>query len=117
MRYPYYCVKCDSETEIEKSLAQIDRAEACACGHTMARMISEKIAFQGEKVGENQTYWHPALGCEVNSDAQARRIAKERGMIEIGNDSQDGLAPKTQSYELTRRDIDDVFGIGEVRGG
>ena len=117
MRYPYLCVECDRETEVEKSLEHIDRPETCVCGHRMNRMISEKISFQGEKVAENQTYFHPALGVEVNSDAQARQIAKQRGMIEIGNDSQDHLAPKTQSYELTRRDIDDVFGIGEVRGG
>ena len=117
MQYPYFCIKCDSEQEITKSNSDIDRVEICSCGQTMARMISEKISFQGEKVSENQTYYHPALGCEVRSDAHARQLAKNKGMIEIGNESQDHLVPKKEKYELTRRDVDDVFGIGKIRGG
>ncbi len=117
MRYPYYCVKCDSTTEVEKPLADIDRREECDCGQIMARCISEKISFKGEKVEDNQTYWHPSLGCEVRSESHAKQIAKNRGLIEVGTESMDHLRPETKSYELTRRDIDDVFGIGEVRGG
>jgi hypothetical protein len=116
VRYPYFCFKCNEETEVEKPLSDLNRPEICDCGQKMARMISEKVSFKGEKVGENQSYYHPALGCEVRSEAHARQIAKSKGLVEVGNESQDHLRPKTASYELTRRDIDDVFGIGEVRG-
>ena len=116
MRYPYFCVKCDIETEIEKPLAEIDRPEECECGQTMARMISEKVSFQGEKVAENQSYFHPSLGCEVRSDAHARQIAKSKGLVEVGNESMDHLRPESKKYELSRQDYDDVIGIGEVRG-
>ncbi len=117
MRYPYFCVQCDIESEIEKPFSDLDKVEICNCGQKMARMISEKLSFQGEKVAENQSYFHPGLGCEVRSDAHAKQIAKTKGLVEIGNDSQEHLTPKKQKYELSRRDIDDVFGIGEVRGG
>jgi len=117
VRYPYFCSQCDCETEIEKSLEEIDRVETCECGHPMARMISEKISFKNEKLADNQSFFHPALGCVVNSNSHAQKIARERGLIEIGDEKQDNLTPKNENYELSRRDVDDVFGIGELRGG
>jgi Zn ribbon nucleic-acid-binding protein len=117
MRYPYFCTQCDAEYEIVKSLDDIDRVENCDCGHAMSRKISPKIMFKNEKVAENQTYFHPALGCMVNSNTQAQRIAKERGLVEIGNDKQDALRPKNENYSLSDRDYHDVIGIGEVKGG
>jgi len=117
MRYPYYCSQCDVEREITKPLAEADKVELCDCGHTMARMISEHISFKNEKVSENQTFFHPALGCVVNSNSEARRIAKERGFVEVGNDKQDGLQPKKENYNLSQREFHDVFSVGEVRGG
>lgn len=117
MRYPYYCVKCDIETEVEKPLAEIDRREECNCGHPMARCISEHVSFKGEKVEDNQTYFHPALGCEVRSQSHARQIAKSRGLVEVGNESQEHLRPKEEKYELTHNDVVDVLGVGAVRGG
>jgi len=83
----------------------------------MARKISNKIGFKNEKVSENQTYFHPGLGCMVNSNSQAQRIAKERGFVEIGNDKQDAVRPKTQGYSLSDNEYHEVIGIGEVKGG
>jgi putative FmdB family regulatory protein len=118
MRYPYYCSQCDAETEIVKSMDEIDRVEKCECGHPMARKISEKISFKNEKVADNQTYFHPTLGCVVNSNSQVQRIAKERGFIELGNESPDSVvSQKSDGYSLSDRDYHDVIGIGDVRGG
>jgi Zn ribbon nucleic-acid-binding protein len=117
MRYPYYCSQCDAECEIIKSLDEIDRVEKCECGHAMARKISGQIGFKNEKVSENQTYFHPGLGCMVNSNSQAQRIAREHGFVEVGNDKQDGLQPKTDGYNLSDRDYHDVFSVGDIKGG
>lgn len=117
MRYPYYCSKCDLEVEIIKALADADNPEECDCGHVMARRISQHIGFKNEKVSENQTYFHPGLGCVVNSNSQAQRLAKERGFIEVGSDTQNSLRPTPKSYDLSDRDYHDVIGIGSVRGG
>lgn len=117
MRYPYYCSQCDIETEVIKPLADIDMIEHCECGHAMARKISEKISFKNEKVSENQTFYHPALGRMVNSNAHAQKIAKEKGFVEVGNDTQDCLQPEDKSYDLSHREFHDVFGVGELRGG
>ena len=117
MRYPYYCSQCDTECEIIKSLDDIDRVETCECGHKMARKISDKIGFKNEKVSENQSFFHPALGCVVNSNSQAQKIARERGLVEVGNDKMESLRPKESRYDLSDRDYHDVIGIGEVKGG
>ena len=117
MRYPYYCSQCDAETEIIKPLEEIDRVETCKCGHDMARKISEKVSFRNEKVADNQTYFHPTLGCVVNSNSEAQRIAREKGAIELGNESPESVvSQKSDGYSLSDQEYHDVIGIGDVRG-
>lgn len=117
MIYTYYCGDCKSTTEIQKPMVDINRPEYChACECIMSRQLSAKIGFRGEKVSENQTYFNHALGCEVRNDKHAREIAKSRGLIEVGNESQNHIKPRESKYDLTDRDYHDVMGAGEVRG-
>lgn len=116
MIYEYYCHDCQYLTDVEKKAAEIDRLEYCAeCGEEMQRQLSASVSFSGEKAEGNEAYFNHALGCVVKGDKHAREIAKSRGLVEVGNESQDFLTPKQESYELSQRDYHDVMGVGELR--
>jgi len=118
MLYEYYCAHCNSDWEISKKLVEIDRPEFCDdCHETLARKISDKISFSGHKVDDNQTYFNHALGCEVRSESHAKRIAKERGFVELGNDKPPPDNPRQKEYSLSDADYHDTIGIGAIRGG
>jgi putative FmdB family regulatory protein len=116
MIYEYYCHDCQYLNDVEKKAAEIDRLEYCAdCGSEMQRQLSASVSFQGEKTGSNEAYFNHALGCVVKGDKHAREIAKQRGLIEIGNEKQNHLTPKEESYELSDYDYHDAMGVGELR--
>lgn len=83
--YPYECETCSKHWDVVKSVASIDRPEQCeGCGKPGVRRIA-KTNFTGASDWNTQTF-HPALGCEVKNNRHARQIAKERGLIEVGNE-------------------------------
>lgn len=115
MIYEYYCPDCKLLVDVEKSLAQIDRPEFCsACDYEMERQLSANVSFQNEKAESNEAFYHPALGQVVKSEKHAREVAKQKGFIEVGNESQNDLSPQYKDYSVSRRDFDEVMGIGEV---
>jgi len=117
MIYEYYCSDCNITCEITKTIKEIDRREDCTdCGNTMVRHLTGKVGFSGEKTTTEVSYFHHGLGRVVSSDKQAKDIARERGLIEVGNDKQTHLRPKEQSYELSDSDYHDVMGAGVIRG-
>jgi hypothetical protein len=85
MIYPYEC-ECGFKTEVIKSVKECDNLEKCyECDKIMKRVISNKIHFMNEKV--EQAEWNPGLGCVVKNKAHKEQIIKERGLIEMGNES------------------------------
>ena len=117
MIYEYYCDECSRTTEIVKTIAEIDRHELCEmCDIPMVRHLTGKVGFSGEKTESHNSYFHHALGQVVKSDDHAKEIAKNKGLIEVGNDKQYGLTPREQQYDLSDRDYHDVMGAGVIRG-
>jgi hypothetical protein len=60
-----------------------DHPQGISCDGVMERIFSWKLHLTGTKVQER--YFNHALGGVV-TDTEARRIAKERGLIEVGNE-------------------------------
>lgn len=99
MLYGYQCTACNTEWEVIKPVAEIDSPETCEkCGALGKRQISGGQHIIGAKVQD--PYFSHALGEVVKNDAHARKIAKQKGMIEIGNESQTHLKPTLHKYDF-----------------
>jgi hypothetical protein len=88
MVYVYKCSHCNKETDIIKSVTEIDRLEKCECGHIMdkdERTISFRGIFQGEKDWDKAEF-NKGLGCITKNAKHRRQICKERGLEELGNE-------------------------------
>jgi putative FmdB family regulatory protein len=97
MRYPYRCSECSFEFDVIKSLKDIDQVENCSdCGAVAERFIA-RTHFYGARVEDAE--FNPALGCIVKNRKHRDSIARDRGLIEIGNED----CEKTiQRYEQDR---------------
>lgn len=105
MIYPYRCPFCGVDFEIIKDLEHIDYDEICPkCGTTCQkteRLIAKKSSFYGEKVEDAE--WCDALGCVVKNSAHRRKIAKERGLEEIGNEPVENIAKHFDEAQKSRQ--------------
>lgn len=82
MIYEYECCEV---FEVIKSLAEIDRPEKCVeCGKPARRIIS-KSNFYGADDWDNAQFC-PGLGQYVKSNKHRAKLAKDRGLEEVGNE-------------------------------
>lgn len=88
MKYPYHCPKCDTPQDKIKRHSEIDNDEICSQCDTILTSQDRKILpngiFYGEKVED--AYFDQSLGKVVNSTKEARKLAKEKGWIEVGTE-------------------------------
>lgn len=89
MIYEYECDACRKRWDVWKPVAEFNTLETCECGGPGRRRITGGAGFIGAKVED--AAWHPALGQVVRNTSHARALAKERGMIEVGNESPDKI--------------------------
>jgi len=98
--YDYKCQHCEDTFEVEKRIAFADEIESCphcsAACDKKCRLITNGKEFYGEKVEE--PFYSVALGKWVKGNRDNRQQAKERGMIEVGNEDFNKI------YETTERD-------------
>lgn len=86
--YEYRCHECAAGFDVVKPVAELDRSEPCPKCNTVCGSSSRQISrtnFTGASDWNTQTF-HPALGQVVKNNRHARQLAKERGMIEVGNE-------------------------------
>lgn len=118
MIYEYFCTDCNRLTDVEKSLSELDRLEFCPkCDLQMHRQISARISFKGEKADSNEAFFSHALGQVVRNEKHQRELAKQRGLVEVGNEKSgmDAQKPQPKDYTLSHNDYHEVMGVGEVR--
>ena len=100
MIYEYHCNQCTRSVDVIKPVSEFDKEELCDLCHT--KMIR---AFAPQKLhlfntAVQDAYFHPALGKVVRGDNHAKKLAKEKGMIEVGNERPEKhLQPKLNSYD------------------
>lgn len=87
--YDYRCSECKHEFDVTKPISSIDDVECCpsclaSCDHS-TRIIKTSKEFFGEKPEE--PFFSVALGKMVSGNKDLRRQAKERGLIEVGNEN------------------------------
>ena len=114
MRYPYECPKCETEFDVIKSHRDIDAIEVCPQCECLCDKTSRRIApgyFMGEKV-EDASY-DPAFGMIIKNSTHRKKIAKERGLIEVGTESPEKIDKYFEEKQRERskerwRDLDNA---------
>ena len=84
---PVYEYLCDHghRFDVVKSMSELERTELCPdCSAVAARQIS-RTNFTGASDWNTQS-WNPGLGCYTKSHKHASQIAKNRGLVELGNE-------------------------------
>lgn len=92
--YRYRCPICDMTFDIVRPISECDDLTTCPTCKSEGidksnRMLGTPIFF-GEK--QQEPFYSIPLGRMVSGTNEMRRVAKERGMIEIGNDNIDKIS-------------------------
>lgn len=91
--YVYQCTKCAKRTEIVKSMHDSGREEICSeCSITLSRVYTT-FQILGAKVEDAE--FNPGLGCVTKSAKHRAEIAKQKDLIEVGNETPDTLYKET----------------------
>ena len=98
MKYEFYCAQCNAIDEVERPVIDAHLPYQCPdCNGTTRRNYTPpQVVTKGEQV----KYYHPAFG-RVMSDSEAQAEAKQRGWVEVGNESvaNNTPPPKRVSYD------------------
>lgn len=100
MIYEFKCKHCGEKFDVVKSAIEFSRTEPCDCGNVADLIITGGAGFMGAKV-EHEEYC-PALGCRVKNSQHRKEIAKERGLIEVGNENMDKYYDKMEAEREKR---------------
>jgi len=108
--YDWHCQKCDANFETIESIKNYTgRGECPTCKNlSVDRIFSHQVYFIGASV-EDATY-NPAFGQVVKNSRQAREIAKEKGLIEIGTEKPETIHKHfdSQREEKLKKSWDEV---------
>ena len=104
-----------------KSVKDIDCPEACvSCNsENTRRTIARTQSFSGAN-DWTTAHYSPALGRVVRSNLEARRLAKERGLVEVGTEPVERIhshydKARAEKADKNYRDIvESVTNLGEI---
>lgn len=104
MIYPYVCTGCGKKFEVTKSVRYIEDKEFCpVCSGEGRRVVAGGICFYGASDWDSAQY-DPALGRVIKSNAERRRIAKERGLEEVGTEPVENIHKHFEEKNKQLRD-------------
>lgn len=85
--YEYKCSQCCETFDIIKSVKELNDPECCpqCSGFKVERMIC-RTHFYGASDWDKAEY-NPGLGVVTKNAKHRDKLARERGMIEVGNES------------------------------
>lgn len=103
MVYEYECRNCDLVVELNKSMKDHTFEEIChSCGFKMNQIITGGTAIITRKT-EFPEYNH-GLGTVVKNSKHRAELAKQAGLVEIGNQDINKLGDSLAKDAATRRD-------------
>jgi hypothetical protein len=79
----------------------------------MQRHISNRVSFSGEKTSDDKPYFSHALGVPVSSRKAEARLAKSKGLIEIGNEkvAHSKIKPERKDLGISQSEYHDVMRV------
>jgi len=117
--YPYLCRDCSLEFEIIKSHVDIELPECCpSCGKIGVRTISKHQMIDKSSANDwNMKSYNPAFG-EALTPSEAKKLAKERGLTEVGNEDPNKISKHFEEQRNKReKDFNDSINLnlGEIK--
>lgn len=106
MIYPYKCLTCNHHWEVIKPVKDIDIAEICEVCQRIGKRYISVTHFYGASDWDKAQYCH-ALGTVVKSDKHRAKLARSRGLEEIGNE--DPVKIQAQRERDLEQKIDQNF--------
>lgn len=101
MIYEYECERCNRHFDVAKSVRDMDSPETCKCGGNAHYVfVPSRVLFSGEKVQEAE--YNPGLGCITKNKKHRDEIARQKGVVEVGNETPESLH-KMHDAERERR--------------
>jgi len=90
--YEWHCNDCSSNFELIRSMQEYSLPASCDACHSYntTRLIS-RTSFYGAGDWDKASF-NPGLGCIVKNSKHRAQIAKERGLIEVGNEDCDKIS-------------------------
>ena len=90
--YPYVCPDCEKAFDVIKRISDIDKIENCPQCFAICNKNNRKIARQAlHDIDVDDPKWDHALGCVVKNSKHRKKIAKDRGLIEVGTESVENI--------------------------
>ncbi len=116
MIYPYECTTCDNAWEVAKPLRAIDDEELCTCGEVGRRTISRFGSIDRTSASDwNNVHYNPAFGRSFTSNREARKEAKRKGFIEVGDEPVDKIHKKFDGERQQKLDSSyDSLGLTDL---
>ena len=105
MIYVYHCSKCALETDVYKSVDEIDREELCPGDGTLMQRILSPTNINTSNCRFESNY-NPAFGKVMHSKRdiknEIRRLNGEQGrnIEEVGNDSLKSIKKQRKPYTI-----------------
>lgn len=95
MIYEYRCKDCLHNFDVVKPVRDLELTHECpACGfEETVRLFSPKIYISGAKVEDAE--YNPGLGCVIKNKNHRAEVAKQKDLIEVGNESTNTLHRET----------------------
>lgn len=92
--YPYKCDACGHRVEVVRPITAEAIAPSCSlCESEMAYVFTRTVVI-GAAVQHAE--FNPGLGVVTKNKQHREAIAKERGLVEIGNESRESVGRKVQ---------------------
>lgn len=100
--YDYDCSKCDKEYEIIKSIKEYTGLDPCPdCGNVGNRIFSCNVHFIGTKIEDAE--FNVGLGQVTKSKRHREELAKQKGLIEVGNENPEKIHKANESMREDKR--------------
>ena len=105
--YPYGCTECKHEFDVIKPFSEFENVEVCPkCSSPKTERYIGRTHFYGASDWDNVQY-NPGLGVVTRNAKHAARVAKERGLIEVGSESCDNIMSENEKKRT--KEIDERF--------
>jgi putative FmdB family regulatory protein len=90
--YPHSCPSCGNAWDVVCRVDSRDDDAPCPqCETKGVRLLTVPNIDKSAAGDWNTPHFNPALGQVVNSNKQAQKIAKAKGMIEVGNEKVENI--------------------------
>tara|TARA_R110000824_G_scaffold22518_4_gene82359 strand:- start:5020 stop:5469 length:450 start_codon:yes stop_codon:yes gene_type:complete len=104
--YPYHCPKCGAYEEVLCSPQEKPAGLDCDCLFEMMPIVTMPAKTRGTWGGVDTGYFDRGLGCWVDSNRDADKIARKRGLVRASDFDKNYIEDKADAYAVEQRQLE-----------